>query len=78
MKWRCFFCDFETDIHEEAAAHFGDPDDPEEFKPICKWWQRMSVEERIGEFQVLIQELNAEREENGRLLDELRKLKHET
>jgi hypothetical protein len=56
--WRCFFCDFATTNKAEAAAHFGDRDDAEEFKPMCKWWQLMSEDERVEALQQTIQQLN--------------------
>lgn len=60
--WRCFHCDFDTWNRKEAAAHFGDRDDPDESKPLCKWWDRMSEDERVGQMQDLIQQLNDERD----------------
>ena len=62
--WRCFHCDFITADREEAAAHFGDRDDAEEFKPICKWWASLAEDERLGTLQDTIQQLNAEQREN--------------
>lgn len=59
--WRCFHCDFHTTSRAEAEAHFGDRDDAEEFKPICKWWSWMDEGERRAQFQAVILELNAER-----------------
>lgn len=56
--WRCFHCDFATTDRAEAQAHFGDRDDAEEFKPICKWWQMMSEDERVKTLQDTIQQLN--------------------
>jgi hypothetical protein len=64
MPWRCFHCDFITTDREEAEAHFGDRDDPTEFKPICKWWASMSDDERIATLQDIIKQLNAEQREN--------------
>lgn len=57
--WRCFHCDFQTASKAEAEAHFGDRDDAEEFKPLCKWWSRMDEGERREQFQSLISQLNA-------------------
>lgn len=65
--WCCFHCGFETSDYQEAEAHFGERDDPEEFKPLCRWWKRMSSEERGQALQDTIQELAAEREENARM-----------
>jgi hypothetical protein len=62
--WRCYHCDFVTTDREQAKAHFGDRDDPEETKPVCKWWFLMSEDERVGQLQDVIQQLNEERE-NG-------------
>lgn len=61
--WRCFHCDFATSNRAEAEAHFGDRDDTEEFKPLCKWWQLMSEDERIGALQDTIQQLNEAHQE---------------
>jgi hypothetical protein len=63
-KWVCFHCGFATGDEAEAAAHFGDRDDAEEFKPLCKWWRRMTKLERVGEFQTLIKELNQAQEQS--------------
>lgn len=65
--WICFYCEFETTDRAEAAAHFGDRDDADEFKPLCKWWDRMSAGERIEEMQSLLRDLNEARDENQRL-----------
>ena len=62
--WRCFHCDFITNDPVEAEAHFGERDDPEEFKPICKWWNRMGEDERITTLQSYIKDLAAEQNEN--------------
>lgn len=59
-SWRCFHCDFFTLDEKEAAAHFGDRDDAEEFKPLCKWWQRMGNDERADTLQDTIRDLNEE------------------
>ena len=55
MPWRCFFCDFVTSDRAEAAAHFGDRDDAEEFKPLCKWWARLTEDERVQTLQDTVQ-----------------------
>lgn len=62
--WRCFHCDFITNSPLEAEAHFGERDDAEEFKPICKWWSRMDDHERLQTLQSYIKDLAAERNEN--------------
>ncbi len=62
--WRCFHCDFITNDQEEAAAHFGDRDDAEEFKPLCRWWLQMDDAERGAVLQDTIKQLNAEQREN--------------
>lgn len=67
IPWRCFHCDFITMDRAEAEAHFGDRDDAEEFKPICKWWTWMSEDERVQTLQGLIRDLNSEQRENGSL-----------
>lgn len=64
IPWRCFHCDFITTDRAEAAAHFGDRDDAEEFKPICKWWASMSSDEKLRALQDALRELEAERREN--------------
>lgn len=64
-KWTCFHCGFETTDHKDAAAHFGDRDDAEEFKPVCNWWRRMPPEERGQTLQDAIRDLNGERDENA-------------
>lgn len=66
-RWTCFHCGFETTDREEAAAHFGDRDDAEEFTPLCRWWKNMTPEERGEALQEAIRDLNAEREENALL-----------
>jgi hypothetical protein len=66
LPWRCFYCDFVTADHAEAQAHFGDRDDAEEFKPICKWWTSMGVDERLAAFQLTIIELEEARREVDR------------
>jgi len=67
IPWRCFHCDFITTDPAEAAAHFGEVDDPEEFTPICKWWAGMPDSERAETLQDTLKQLNAERDENARL-----------
>jgi hypothetical protein len=66
IPWRCFHCDFITSDPLEAAAHFGDRDDAEEFKPLCNWWQRLAADERIATLQDTVKQLNAERSANDR------------
>lgn len=70
-SWRCFHCGFETANSKEAAAHFGDRDDAEEFKPLCRWWQNMTPEERGEALQDSIQQLNDEQEDSVRLRAQL-------
>jgi len=62
--WRCFHCDFITNDPQEAEAHFGDRDDAEEFKPICKWWANISDDERVAVLQGTIKDLHQEQREN--------------
>lgn len=66
IPWRCFHCDFITSDPVEAQAHFGDRDDGEEFKPICKWWDRMEAGERISVLQEALRDLEAERRQVNR------------
>jgi hypothetical protein len=69
LPWRCFQCDFVTSDPEEAAAHFGESNDGEEFKPICRWWDRLVDDrERIETLQDTLRELNKGAEENMRLM----------
>ena len=71
LPWRCFQCDFITSDREEALAHFGDCDDGEEFKPICKWWAEMDDGERKRTFQDLQRDFGRGAKENMRLLDKI-------
>lgn len=64
IPWRCYHCDFVTNDAAVAEAHFGERDDAEEFKPICKWWSRMDDHERLKTLQDTIKDLTAERNEN--------------
>jgi hypothetical protein len=66
IPWRCFHCDFITADPLEAQAHFGDRDDAEEFKPICKWWASMTADEKLFHFQQALKDLEAERRETDR------------
>lgn len=60
VTWRCFHCSFETSDPEEAHAHFGDDSgDP----VLCILWVSMDDAERAHEYQQLVLELNAKREE---------------
>ena len=77
LPWRCFQCDFVTSNPEEAAAHFGDRDDGEEFKPICKWWARMDDAERLETMQDQIRELNRGAEELIKLRDHVEALEEQ-
>jgi hypothetical protein len=69
-RWICFHCGFETNDSEEAAAHFGDRDDGEEFKPLCNWWSTLSQETRATEIQELIQQNNELQSRSNRLIAE--------
>jgi hypothetical protein len=73
--WRCFHCDFFTTSREEAEAHFGERDDAEEFKPICKWWANMDDGERRETLQDAIREWRAEQEENSKLREAFNRIK---
>ena len=66
IPWRCFHCDFITTDPFEAQAHFGDRDDAEEFKPICKWWASMTHEDKLLQFQQALKALEQERRETDR------------
>ena len=72
--WRCFHCDFVTTDPEEAQAHFGDRDDAEEFKPICKWWAGMDDDERKHAFQDLQRALTREQEDGANQAERIRVL----
>ena len=74
IPWRCFHCDFITSDRAEAQAHFGDRDDGEEFKPICKWWDRMDDEERKEAFQDAMRDLNEGAQENMNLREQVEDL----
>ncbi len=69
--WKCFFCEFETSDRETAEDHFGDRDDAEEFKPICKWWDRMDGDERKQTLQDYVHDLKIEQECNESLRSRL-------
>jgi hypothetical protein len=77
IPWRCFHCDFITSDPAEAEAHFGERDDAEEFKPICKWWDRMGEDERLFALQTTIHDLTAEQEENYRLRKQIEGLEYQ-
>lgn len=77
IPWRCFHCNFITNDPVEAEAHFGERDDAEEFKPICKWWDRMGDDERIAALQSHIKDLAAEQEENHRLRRQIEGLEYQ-
>lgn len=65
--WRCFHCDFITSDPAEAAAHFGDRDDAEEFKPICRWWDRVADDaEKISAYQTMVMDAHQREDEIGR------------
>lgn len=58
--WRCFHCDFETSDPFAAEAHFGEGSgDP----ALCVFWASMDDAERAHEYQQMVLELNATREE---------------
>lgn len=75
--WICFHCGFETVDEKEAAAHFGDRDDPEECKPLCRWWASMTPVERGEQLQDVIQQLNQEQDENARYSARIQELERE-
>ena len=77
LPWRCFQCDFVTSDPDEASAHFGDRDDGEEFKPICKWWANIDNHERLETLQDTIRELNHCADENMRLLTKIEGLEYQ-
>ena len=59
--WRCFHCDFVTMNSVEAQAHFGEVDDGEEFKPICKWYSQTPEAERMHLLQDYVRDFQKER-----------------
>lgn len=77
IPWRCFFCDFITTDRAEAAAHFGDRDDPQESTPLCKWWTSMQDDERVKQLQDTLQQLDAERDANYRLSTKVEALEYQ-
>lgn len=72
--WRCFHCGFKTDDAKVAEAHFGDVDEEE---PICRSWERMNADEKVGAFQGALQEIASEQEENSQLRSKLEKAEAE-
>lgn len=77
IPWRCFHCDFITNDPAEAQAHFGERDDAEEFKPICKWWAGMDDDERKYVFQSLQRDIAAEQDENSSLRTKIEGLEYQ-
>ena len=77
LPWRCFGCDFVTNDPKEAQAHFGDRDDAEEFKPICKWWQSIAEDERMKVLQDTLKMLAEEQNENMRLRTHIEGLEYQ-
>jgi hypothetical protein len=77
LPWRCFCCDFVTNDREEAAAHFGDRDDAEEFKPICRWWNFLEQDERLQTLQDTLKQLAAEQRDNQRLRTHIEGLEYQ-
>lgn len=71
ILWRCFGCGFETADNALAAAHFGDIDDGDEFKPICKWWSRMTPAERGDALQDVVAQLNEARQSEATMQHKL-------
>jgi hypothetical protein len=67
-EWLCFHCEFATSDSKEAANHFGDLDDGE---PICQTWKVLNADEKLQEYQSIMGELNAERDENAKLSTQL-------
>lgn len=64
MMWRCFHCGFETSDKNEARSHFGDDSgDP----ALCLFWNSLDDAERAHEYQQMVLELNATREDVIRL-----------
>lgn len=63
LPWRCFHCDFVTSDPAEALAHFGERDDAEEFKPICKWWDGLAEDERKATLQDTLKQLREREDE---------------
>lgn len=77
LPWRCFHCDFVTTDPAEAQAHFGDRDDAEEFKPICKWWARMDDAERRDALQETLKQLHERDDEVMRLQTKVEGLEYQ-
>ena len=58
--WRCFHCSFETSDESEAKSHFGDDSgDP----ALCIFWASMDDHARAHEYQQMVLELDATRQE---------------
>jgi hypothetical protein len=62
--WSCFHCGFETSDRAEGYAHFGDT---EEAEALCIKWARLNADGRVSAHQSVLQELNGERQKNGKL-----------
>lgn len=77
LPWRCFHCDFVTSDPAEAEAHFGERDDAEEFKPLCKWWRSMEDSERAQEYQELRRDFLLKQRENMRLRTQIEGLEYQ-
>ena len=58
--WRCFHCDFKTNDHKQAEAHFGEGMDS---PTLCMDWADMDHNDRLHEFQNAAVEINQLREE---------------
>lgn len=63
--WKCFHCEFTTTDKAEAEAHFGEDGG---VQAICLLWSELSQIDRLAEYQSISQQLNAERDESGKLL----------
>jgi hypothetical protein len=66
--WRCFHCGFETTDEAEARSHFSDDSDD---LALCLSWASMDDAERAHEYQQVVLELNATREDVFRLNAEI-------
>lgn len=72
--WTCFHCDFNTSDPKEARSHFGDRDDEE---PLCCTWKVLNADGKANEFQAVVGELDAERDENALLRTRIEGLEYQ-
>jgi len=72
--WACFHCGFSTNDHAEAKAHFGDVDEEE---PLCLTWAGLCKDGQANEYQLALQQLDAESYENATLRSRVEGLEYQ-